>query len=314
MISLPIGALKYSYEEFPDNKDYVEGMKTLKADMSEPLMGVDINIEYAVKDDYPLHLEIIYPRYEEKPSNKYPLIMYIQGSAWRKQPIAREIPQLVRFAKRGYVVAVVEYRPSTIAMFPAQIKDTITATRFMIKNAEMYNIDTDNIFMWGHSSGGHTAAMIDLINGDPEFTDEKDERSIDIKGYIDFFGPSDIYKMGKELSSIDAWGADSPQGQLLGGVRVDENRDLAYKASPVAYVNKEKDIKPILIFHGSKDRLVPFRQSVYLYEALKKAGKDVEFYKIEGADHSIHPTYTAFYSKEVLDIIEAFIKSNGTKK
>jgi dipeptidyl aminopeptidase/acylaminoacyl peptidase len=32
--------------------------------------------------------------------------------------------------------------------------------------------------------------------------------------------------------------------------------------------------------HGDRDFLVPFNQSVLLYEKLRKLGKDVEFYKL----------------------------------
>jgi len=42
------------------------------------------NILYAVKDQYLLHMNIIVP-----PDNSdgvlYPLVMYVQGSGWRKQ-------------------------------------------------------------------------------------------------------------------------------------------------------------------------------------------------------------------------------------
>jgi len=309
MVKLPFGALKYSYEDFPENTDEVPGMKELRPDLSDPLMGLDIDIEYAVKDGMPLHVEILYPRYEVSVKEKYPLIMYIQGAAWRKQPIAREIPQLFHLAKKGFVIAVVEHRPSTTAPFPAQIRDTLTATRFLLENADAYHIDTNNVFVWGHSSGGHTAVMANLTKGDTFFSDEKDAAPIDFRGCIDYFGVTDIYRMGTEPSSLEAWAPDSPQGQLIGGLQVDQNRELAWKASPLAYIDPEKDIAPTLIMHGSKDRLVPFRQSVYLFEALKKAGKSVDFYRIAGADHSIHPTFAAFFSEEAMQIVETFIRN-----
>jgi hypothetical protein len=41
-----------------------------------------------------------------------------------------------------------------------------------------------------------------------------------------------------------------------------------------------------------------------LYEALKDNGKEVEFYKLLGADHGGSP----FWTNEVLDIVEGFIR------
>jgi dipeptidyl aminopeptidase/acylaminoacyl peptidase len=61
-----------------------------------------------------------------------------------------------------------------------------------------------------------------------------------------------------------------------------------------------------LIIHGSKDRIVPFGQSVMLYEALKQAGKAVEFYQLQGADHAGPP----FWTEDVLDIVERFVRAH----
>jgi len=66
----------------------------------------------------------------------------------------------------------------------------------------------------------------------------------------------------------------------------------------------EKINVPMLILHGNKDRLVPFGQSVMLFEALKKMGKDAEFYQLKGADHGGYP----FWTDNVLNIVEGFIR------
>jgi dipeptidyl aminopeptidase/acylaminoacyl peptidase len=51
---------------------------------------------------------------------------------------------------------------------------------------------------------------------------------------------------------------------LLDG-RIEDDKDKATKASPVAYVNKEA--APFLIMHVDKDRVVPCAQSAELAEA-----------------------------------------------
>ena len=73
----------------------------------------------------------------------------MKGSAWFPQNTEYELVQLGRVAQRGFVMAVVKYRPSTVAPFPAQVKDTKTALRFMKKNAETYHVDPNNIIVWG---------------------------------------------------------------------------------------------------------------------------------------------------------------------
>ena len=50
------------------------------------------------------HLQIIFP-YKDgmKNEEKYPLILFIPGSAWHKQEMYNDIPQYATLAKRGYV-------------------------------------------------------------------------------------------------------------------------------------------------------------------------------------------------------------------
>lgn len=55
------------------------------------------------------------------------------------------------------MVAIVEYRHSGIAPFPAQAIDARNAVRFLRKNAADYLIDPEQIILSGCSSGGHTA-------------------------------------------------------------------------------------------------------------------------------------------------------------
>ncbi len=69
------------------------------------------------------------------------------------------LPLMTRVAQRGYAVALVQYRPSDIAAFPAQIEDTQNAIRFIRTHAEEYRVDASKIALWGDSSGGHTAIM-----------------------------------------------------------------------------------------------------------------------------------------------------------
>ena len=100
------------------------------------------NVVYANKDNTDLTLQIMIPRTLNVDTNaKYPLVVYIQGSAWRKQNVYRNLVALGDFARRGYVVAIVEYRPSDTAIFPAQIEDTRDAIKFMLDNSDKYNAD-----------------------------------------------------------------------------------------------------------------------------------------------------------------------------
>ena len=71
------------------------------------------------------------------------------------------------------------------------------------------------------------------------------------------------------------------------------------------YVDSSRKIPPVLIFHGTNDELVPFGQSCMLYDRLVQCGKAATFYAIDNAHHGGRE----FWSNQVFDIIEDFIKS-----
>ncbi len=73
--------------------------------------------------------------------------------------------QLGRIAKLGYVVAIVEYRPSDVALFPAQIIDAKYAVQYMVEHKDEYCVDPNNLILWGTSSGAHTALMTAFTKG-----------------------------------------------------------------------------------------------------------------------------------------------------
>ncbi len=80
-----------------------------------------------------------------------------------KQNINSKLGVLSRLAEKGYVIAVVEYRHSGIATFPAQAIDTRNAIRFMKIHADEYKADTTKMFVAGDSSGGHSAFFHSLL-------------------------------------------------------------------------------------------------------------------------------------------------------
>jgi len=263
------------------------------------------SVEYAVKDQYPLHMNIIIP-----PDNGdgvlYPLVMYVQGSGWRKQKMVKSMPYLMEFSKMGYVIAIVEYRYSEIAHFPAQIKDMKTAIRFMMEHAKDYNADIEKIVIAGDSSGAHTAVMTEMTKDLQEFSDESLEMGdIPIKAVIDLFGPTDISKMKTPQAPRDNTSAGSTAGRYFGGKNILEIPDLVQQANPIAYINEEKTRAPYLILHGTNDPIVDPSQSDMLYEALNNAGKQVEMIKISGAVHFGDP----FWKPEVMEIMDRFIQS-----
>jgi dipeptidyl aminopeptidase/acylaminoacyl peptidase len=95
---------------------------------------------------------------------------------------------------------------------------------------------------------------------------------------VAFFGPTDL------AADFPTTPVDVPDlvHKFLGGTK-DEKPDNYKAASPVTYV--DKDDAPTLIYHGMKDRLVPFAQAEKMAEAMHVAGMAGRVELMLGADH-----------------------------
>lgn len=301
--SLSVPPIKFEDVSVPADQSSPEGMQVVFGDKSDRYAAIYTpDIEYVRYGDHPLKIQLIQPRGSQGP---YPLLVFIQGSAWRPQNLYMNIPQLADFAHRGYVVASVEYRPSQEAIFPAQLQDVKTAIRYLKTNAGKYNLDPARVAVWGNSSGGHLAVMVGVSEGVEEFNtpDYPTESSL-VKAVVDFFGPTDLTQMSKFPSIMDHDAADSPESMLIGGP-IQENIKKAARTNPINYISGRKALPPFLIMHGDRDELVPFNQSVLLYEALKADRQDVTFYKVKGAGHG-----DGFWTPEVLEIVHKFLAAH----
>jgi acetyl esterase/lipase len=265
------------------------------------------NITYVKVENVSLKMHLLIPK---KHDNHLPLIIFIKGSAWGKnhpQNTYSYIPQLVPFAKHGYVVASIEHRTSHQAKFPAQLYDVKAAVRYLKSNAGKYHIDPKRVGVWGTSSGGHLAALLGTTGG-LRLLEGKEgnlNQSSTVQAVVDWYGPTDFLQMSKFPSKVDFNAPDSPESMLIGGP-LKENKQKVRLANPITYVTP--DDPPFLIMHGDKDMQVPYNQSELLYEALKKSGVEADLYKIKGSGHG-----DGFSHHKILQIVQTFFDSHLMK-
>ena len=288
-------------EQFPKSNIKSDGMITLNITCDNKPMEYIPDVEYINRDGISLHIQLILPWDR---TTHTPLLIYVPGSAFHWQNVKGSIPNVSLLANRGFAIAMVQYRGSEAAPFPAQMLDTKAAVRFMKINAHKYGLNPDNVYLMGDSSGGHTVLMAGLTVGIEKFEEAiYNEVTSDVKGIIDFYGPTDITKMCNELSTQDHIEPDSPEGFLIGRLNVLEHPELTEPTIVMNYIDSTKEIPPVLIFHGTNDELVPFGQSCMLYDKLIECNKKATFYAIDNAHHGGRE----FWSNQVLDIIEEFI-------
>jgi len=275
------------------------GMKSIYADTSNsPYPNLFLEVPYIERDGQTLHFQLLSTAQR---GEKRPLLVYVQGSAWMKQNKFQFLPKLIPFAMAGYAVASIEYRPSDVAPFPAQILDVRAAIQYLRDNAAKHSIDPDRIAIFGDSSGGHTSVMCAVAEG--KLFEEEGIDAPQFRCVVDFYGPSALDEMPKYPSDMDHADIDSPECRVIGGL-LEENSERIRQADPRTYITPERHLPPILIMHGDRDSTVPFNQSLILYEKLRDCGKDAEFYKVHGAGHG-----NGMWGDRCIGLVLAFLEA-----
>src|SRR5262245_55796454 len=244
----------------------------LGAKVAQPVMGrprsmevanaaVERSLVYKRVNGLVLALDLYRPK---EVSGLLPVILCVHGGHWDAG--GKDRCPAVTLVQDGYAVASINYRPTRVAPFPAQIEDCKAAVRWLRANASTYNLDPDRIGVWGYSSGGHLAALLGTSGGVAELEGSGDnmQYSSQVQAVCVVAGPADLPAMTnlgpRRTSAIEG---------LLGGP-LEENKAKAIAASPIHYVSK--DDPPFLIVHGEGDRVIPVEQGQRLYEELRKAG------------------------------------------
>lgn len=281
-------------------KDTIHKLK-ISYDEIEWLYAPDV--EYFDYEGCKRYLQMILPyRQIWEKNEKFPLVLFIPGSAWHRQEMYNSIPQYAHIAERGILFAAMQYRESDIAVFPAQIYDVHNAVNYLIENAEKFHIDTKRIFIAGNSSGGHIALMASFTKAHGLYTD-KNTFPYMIAGVIAESAPTDFMLCHSE--PLPPWMKTRPTADLLGLDSVEDNKTLAEKASCEMYITKNVNLPPVLLLHGDEDPIVSVEHSRKLYELLKNNHHEVTYYELEGISHG----GAAFWIEDIINLIDKFIQS-----
>jgi acetyl esterase/lipase len=166
-------------------------------------LRVDKNVVYGMYSGLALLMDVYHP---EKP-NGYGVIV-IPGSGWqaelrdgatplKDEQLARDglVPPVVA---AGYTVFVVTHRAAPTFRYPAAVDDVQRAVRFVRHSAKERGIDPARIGAVGHSSGGHLAAMLGVLEGLGSVTDVDlvNRESANVQAVVTVAAPSDLAAFG----------------------------------------------------------------------------------------------------------------------
>jgi acetyl esterase/lipase len=275
--------------------------------MEFPDVDVVRDVVYKHVNGHDLRLDIYSPKSITHP---LPVLLWIFGNRWSRG--SKEHPPPLDLMSRGYIIVSVEYRLSGEAPFPAAIEDCKAAVRWIRANAATYHFDPDHLGAWGHSAGGHLAALLGTSGGVAELegTGDNSTFSSRVQAVCDMAGPSDIVQFYEAVSNSNddmARIAKSSIEQFLGG-SVEQNMAKAIAASPTTYVSK--DDPPFLIIHGENDMSIPVSQSKVLASKLKAAGVHVTLIVDENRGHGIGGPA---FAQEIISFFNKHLKPGSAK-
>lgn len=226
----------------------------------------------------------------EKPETGWPVIIFNHGyiPPEQYQTTERYVAYVDAFARNGYIVFKPDYRghgnsegrPEGAYYSPAYTADVLNA----VASLKQYkDADPGKIGMWGHSLGGNLTLRVMVTSGDIkagviwagvvgtyEELMTKWQRTRpwqpsrrEVEGHVTSIRQNLLDKYGSPQDNPEFWQAIDPRFHLA-------------------------DISgPLQLHQGLSDEEVPPLFSESLEKDLEQAGKTVEFYTYEGADHNI---------------------------
>jgi len=232
-------------------------------------------ISFTTRDGLTVHGYLTLPQGVQ--ASKLPTVLFVHGGPWARDFWA-DGQQALFFANRGYAVLQVNYRGSAgygrnfqekaIGEFAGKMHDDlIDGVDWLISQGVA---DPRKVAIYGASYGGY-AALVGMT-----FTPEK------FACGIDFVGPSDLARLLETAPPYWELGK-TWWYRFVGDPNRPDQRKVMDAKSPL--FKGDQVNKPLLVLHGVNDPRVKFEQSRLMVEAMRKAGKNVEFVVFKGDGH-----------------------------
>ncbi|MDR2011650.1 MAG: alpha/beta hydrolase [Rhodanobacter sp.] len=223
-----------------------------------------------------------------------PVVVFFHGGSWMRGERGRYRFVGRALAAHGIVTVIPDYRKIPAAPFDAQMQDAAHAVAWAHAHAAEFGGDAGDLFVMGHSSGGHIAA---LLATDPRRLAREGLRPRDLAGFIGLAG---VYV-------FLARDAADPEMLAVFGHTPETQRNV----EPVWFVHGAEP--PMLLLQGVADTEVNSANSRALEEAVGSMHEEADLKLYPGVGHGgllLAITWPLNVDTPVLNDILAFIRAH----
>ena len=241
---------------------FCDGGDKSKHAKQNPPQNIELisDIPYIDDGNYYHKLDVMYPNNISE-NDKLPVIIDIHGGGWMYGDKGLNENYCRALADRGYVVFDINYRLVPDVNVNEQIKDVMSALKWIGENIDDYPCDRENIMLTGDSAGGMLASYASVLLQSQELRDIFGTESADIKlTALVLTSPVSYMKDGGWFS---VWGKNYKNSKTYNYMDFDEILPFA------------NEMPPTYLITSSGDTLAK-NQTVQLYELLKKNGVSCE--------------------------------------
>jgi acetyl esterase len=218
---------------------------------------------------------------------KRPAFLYFHGGGWSSGTPQEFFNVCRQIASQGWIAITFDYRlcPNNSVTPVECIKDAKSAVRWARANAETLYIVPDKIVVSGSSAGGHLAASTAIISGINEDNDNLQIRP-EPNSLVLYFPCVN--------TDADSW-----------------FKGLLHNILPVEATSPFHQVKaglpPTVIFHGTEDKIVPYRTVVQFQQKMTQFGNQCILYAFENRGHALFETDAA----ELIRLTTEFLSKLG---
>jgi acetyl esterase/lipase len=191
-----------------------------------------------------------------------PVIVFFYGGRWTDG--SKNMYAFVgkAFTDNGFIVAIADYQKYPKVKFPVFVNDGAKAIAWVHSNIKNYGGNPDQMFVSGHSSGAHIAALVTV---DERYLTAEGKNTDIIKAFSGLAGPYDFVPQADDLK--DMFGPPENYPQVMPTTFIDGNEP------------------PIQLLWGAKDEAVWERNLKLMKEKIIEKNGKVETKIYPDLDH-----------------------------